>query len=188
MAKASSPVSSKSDGLGLETTVYGFNEFKKELKAFDPALRKAMDKEIRDTMTGIVAKARGMVPEQPLSGWRVGGAGDRYGGKARLPYWNASLAKRGIVVRQGGKRSRGSATTAAWRIANQSAGGAVFEYASSGPSESAFVKAIQNVGGRPSRLIWRAWDQAGGEDRIAKEILGIVKVYETILEQNIKNT
>lgn len=194
MAKVSrsDPVSAKASGFGLDTTVYGYNDLKKELKAFDPALRKAMDQEIRGTMTGIVAKARGMVPNQPLSGWRTGGNGEW---SSRLG-WDPSGVKSGIVIRQGGKRSKGSATSSAWRIQNgggkKTAAGAVYELAgrkSSGdsPAGKQFISALTAAGGRPSRLIWRAWDESGGQDRVAKEILGIVKVYETMLEQKIKN-
>ena len=190
---ASAPVVTGAEGFGLKTSIYGYNSMKRELKNFDPELRKAMDREIRGTMTGIVTRARSMVPDQPLSGWRTGGSGVW---SSRLG-WDPSGIKSGIVIRQGGKRSKGSATSSAWSIKNgggkKTAAGAVYELAGrkstgKGPAGQSFISALSAAGGRPSRLIWRAWDDMGGEARVTQEILGIVGVYETLLEQSIKNS
>ena len=172
-------------GWDLDGALYNYAETKALMKDYSPALRKAMDKEIRGTLNPIAKRAKSFVPQQPLSGWNYGGAGDRYAGKSRLPFWNPDLAKRGIAVRQGGKRSKGAATQAAWKISNSSGAGAAFETAGRGPSQHAFVQAIQNEHGKPSRLIWRAWDEAGGEKNITAKVVATIKISESLLQTQL---
>ena len=38
------------------------------------------------------------------------------------------------------------------------------------------------AGGRPSRLIYRAWDAMGGEKKMTVEVIGVIKKYEKILQ------
>ena len=75
MTLASSEVAFESDGVLLRVAVYGFNQFKKELKNADKAMRKAMDDEIRAVLMPIAETARDFVQDQPLRGW--GPAHDR---------------------------------------------------------------------------------------------------------------
>jgi hypothetical protein len=171
-------------GWNLESSLYNYAETKALMKQADPALRKTMDKTIKGLLTPISKRAKSFVPEQPLSGWNYGDAGERYM-PSRLPFWNAALAKRGIAVRQGGRRSKGSVTQAAWKITNSSAAGAAFETAGRGPSNSAFVKAIQSVHGKPSRLIWRAWDEAGGDNKIKRDVVATIHEYESLLQTQL---
>jgi hypothetical protein len=76
-------------------------------------------------------------------------------------------------------------TQAAWKISNSSAAGAAFETAGRGPSTHAFVRAIQNQHGKPSRLIWRAWDEAGGEKEITTKVVATIKESESILQTQL---
>jgi hypothetical protein len=172
-------------GWDLDASLYNYAETKALMKNTDPELRKSMDKTIRGLLGPISKRAKSFVPDQPLSGWNYGDAGDRYSGKSRLPFWNPSLAKRGIAVRQGGKRSKGSVTQAAWKITNSSAAGAALETAGRGPSQHAFVKAIMQLHGKPSRLIWRAWDEAGGERNITDEVVQVIKEHESQLQTQL---
>jgi hypothetical protein len=115
------------EGGGLETTVVlnGYNDFKKKLKAADADMRKAMDKEIKSFITPVSSLAKSYVPSVAMRNWKSGGQGVW---SSRLG-WDQSEVLKGIVVRQGGSRSKGSATSAAWRIQNKSAAGAVYELA-----------------------------------------------------------
>jgi hypothetical protein len=183
-AKAQSDFTGRS-GWDLDGSLYNYAETKALMKEASPALRKAMDKEIRATLSPIAKRAKSFVPQQPLSGWNYGGAGDRYAGESRLPFWNPDLAKRGIAVRQGGRRSKGAVTQAAWKITNSSGAGAAFETAGRGPSTHAFVQAIQNEHGKPSRLIWRAWDEAGGEKEITTKVVATIKESESLLQTQL---
>jgi hypothetical protein len=40
--------------------------------------------------------------------------------------------------------------------------------------------------GKPSRLIWAAWDAAGGEKKLTREVMVVVKTYEGKLAQQIR--
>jgi hypothetical protein len=121
-----------------------------------------------------------------MRNWKSGGDGvwsDRLG-------WDQSAVIKGIAVRQGGKRSRGSATSAGWRIQNKSAAGAVYELAGkkssgSGTAGMSFINAITLRGGRPSRLIWRAWDAKGGEQAITRSVVETIHKFENELQRKL---
>ena len=186
-AKAQADYTGRS-GWDLDAAIYNYAETKALLKKADPEMRKAMDKTIRGLLGPVAKRAKSFVPDQPLSGWNYGGAGDRYPPNSSgngLPFWNPSLAKRGIAVRQGGRRTRGAVTQAAWKITNSSGAGAALETAGRGPSTHAFVQAIQNQHGKPSRLIWRAWDEAGGEKNIVGEVVATINEYESLLQTQL---
>lgn len=177
------------DEVKLAGALKGYNDFKKRLKELEPELRQAMDREIRQALRPIADKAKTFVPDRPLSGWRLGT--DRVGA-ARFPDWDPANVKRGIKVRQGGRRKRGNATQAAWKIQNMDAGGAVLEIAGrrsqgAGRSGQDLIHALTLYHGKPSRLIWRAWDEAGGEKKITAEVFTIVRTYEGLLERSMRS-
>lgn len=177
------------DQIKLDASLKGYTDFKNRLKKFDPALRKAMDREIRQALKPIADKAKSFVPDRPVSGWRLGS--DRVGA-ARFPDWDPASVKKGIKVRQGGGRKRGNATQAAWKIQNSDAGGAALELAGrktqgAGRSGQDLVSALTLYHGKPSRLIYRAWDEAGGEKKITNEVTAIVRGYEGLLERSLRS-
>jgi hypothetical protein len=47
------------------------------------------------------------------------------------------------------------------------------------------VRAIQNQHGKPSRLIWRAWDEAGGEKEITTKVVATIKESESLLQTQL---
>ena len=170
-----------------ETVLYGYNEFKKILKQADPDLRKQMDKEIRSFLNPVSSLAKTKVPGSVLSGWTPEAEGS---GKWSAKAWDQSKVVRGIGIRQGGARKRGSATSAAWRITNANAAGAIYELAglkSKGktPAGRTFVEMLMKRGGRPSRLIWKAWDEKGGERVITRDIAEVVSTYERELQRKL---
>ena len=176
--------------LEIRGSLKGYNEFKKKLKDASPELRRDMDNEIRDILKPVVNSARSAVPAQPLSGWRIGNGrtGDTKTG-ARTPDWDQGTVRKGIVIRQGGKRSRGKSTQSAWKIQNTSAAGEVFETAAeqrTKPSGAIFTKALTLYHGQTSRLIWKAWDDAGGEKKLSRDVLAVVKMYEGKLERELR--
>jgi hypothetical protein len=172
--------------LEIRGSLKGYNEFKKALKEADPKLRRAMDKEIRDILKPVVSIARASVPAQPLSGWRLG---DDRTGPEKMPDWDQATVRKGITIKQGGKRSRGKSTQSAWKIQNASAAGVVFEVANkqrTKPSGGIFTKALTLYHGNPSRLIWSAWDKAGGEKKLSQDVLAVVKMFEGKLERELR--
>ena len=179
------------DALKLESSLKGYNDFKKQLKEFDPELRKAMDREIRVVLKPLATRAATFVPDKPLSGWRMGSGRGADNGERKLPNWDASAVRKGIKVRQGGRRSRGNATQSAWKIVNMDGAGAAFELAGKKGGRTAsgryLVSGLRFYHGKASRLIWRAWDEADGERKVTNEVLGIVKLYESKLELGLKS-
>jgi hypothetical protein len=175
--------------IDFEVTVKDYAKFKNELKAFSPELRREMDREIRSNLTPIATLAKSLVPVSVMRNWRkADNAFSEKGWGSRLA-WDQSEVKKGITVKQGGRRARGKATQSAWRITNSTGAGVVYELAGSKTDGDAtfggrqFVTNIRNVGGlKTSRLIWRAWDESKGEEQITKDIKAIVEKYETILQ------
>ena len=171
----------------LKVTFYGYDKFKKLLKEADPELRKQMDQEIKSFLTPVSSLAKSKVPGHVLSGWEPD---VEVGGKWAAKAWDKNKVEKGITVRQGGTRRRGSATRSAWRIANLSAAGSIYELAgrkSDGktPAGKTFVEMLKQRGGEPSRLIWRAWDEKGGEKAITRGVVEIVNKFETELKSRL---
>jgi hypothetical protein len=176
------PTAIDMQGFDLALSLYNYDKFKNELKEFDPKLRRAMDKEIRNVLQPIANTARGLVPDQPLSGWRYGD--ERYT-PSRLPYWNPSTARKGIVVKQGGKRKSGFAEQAAWRISNLDGAAAAFELAGRKKATNVLGDSLLAAGlGKPRRLIWRAWYESKGWQTANKSIRQIVQFYEQQLQRS----
>lgn len=182
------PVGINSQGFDLTISLYNYDKFKKELKEFDPKLRKAMDKEIRDLLTPIAVRARDLVPDQPLSNWKYGAG--RYPENSSgngLPYWDPSRARKGIKVQQSGKRTSGRAEKAAWRISSMDGAAAAFEVAGR-KKPNVLNDSLQAAGlGKPRRLIWRAWYESKGWQTANKNIREIVKFYENALQQQLNS-
>lgn len=164
--------------------IEGYKDLQALLKTVDPDLRKEMNRTIRDVLRPIALRAKTYVPVQPLSGWNYGG--DRYA-PSRLPFWNYDDTVRNIKIDQPSKRAKGSALSTVWRIRNQAPSGAVFELAGRGPSTHPFVASLAKTHGRPSRLIWRAWDEAGGAKVVSKKVVDIVDDYGRVFAEDLNN-
>lgn len=178
----------------LEVHFYDYNRMKKILKDFDPELRKAMDREIRGFLKPLAKDAKGILPPMsPMSNWaRKPVSSDADWAKRR---WDETAIKAGISVRQGGARSKGSATTSMWRLINRSPAGSIYELAgnrraSETPQGQAFIARIEKVGGETvrtsrgkpgGRLIWKAYEKAGGDAAITRQVYEIARRYEQML-------
>lgn len=178
--------------LDVKVILYDYNELKKKLKDTEPEMAKAMNKEIRDYLKPVSVMAKNNVPEVAMRNWRKAKA--PRGGKAwgERRGWDQSEVKRGISIRQGGKSKAKAAKghpIAAWKLTNRSAAGAIFEVAGrrsggKGVAGQSFVAAL-NQHGRASRLIWQAWDDAGGEKKLTTEVADIIHKYESQLNRGI---
>jgi hypothetical protein len=172
-------------GFDLALSLYNYDEFKKELKEFDPKLRRAMDKEIRNVLQPIANRARGLVPDQPLSNWKYGvGRYPENSSGNGLPYWDPTRARKGIVVKQGGRRKTGSAEQAAWRISNLDGAAVAFELAGRKKKNVLSESLLSANLGKPRRLIWRAWYESKGWQTANKNIRQIVQFYEQQLQSS----
>ena len=180
------------DSLLLESSLKGYNDFKKQLKEFDPKLRKAMDADIRRYLKPVITDAKSMVPALPLSGWRTGSGRGASNQSGALPNYDPDAVRKGIAIRQGQKRRRrpGEAVVSAWELRNMDGAGSAFEGAGrrGGQSDQGkrFIAALTLYHGKFPRLLWRAWGNAGGDKKITNEVLGIVKFYESKLERELR--
>ena len=170
-----------------QIAIHGYDAFVAQMKRFSPELLKEMNREINYVLRPIADKAKGLVPDQPLSGWNYGGDGMRYPGTSPeaqskggsgLPYWNDSLARAGIRVKKGGRREKGSFTKDSWSILNNSKAGAALEFIGVAAPGNSFTNAVKRVHGKPGRLIWKAWDQVNGENKVRAAVVLIINDYQ----------
>lgn len=175
-----------SDSWNIGVTIYGIDELKRALRQFAPDLKKEMDAEIRSALSPIVGRARSLVPQRALSGWGRGGGGEW---SQRLG-WDPSAVRSGMRIRQGGRRARGSAVKAAWRITQRDAAGSVWEVAGrrsrgSSPQGRAFIAGLDRGSGSASRGIWRAFDDLDGTQIAETAVLGAIRSAEGAYESRI---
>jgi hypothetical protein len=158
------------------------------MRELEPDLLKDMNREIRDLLAPVAARARSLIPSSPpLSGWgrSVNAPGSR---RAYSPYgrrwdysrleWNSSEAKAGVVVRQGGGRQRGTATRAAWQVRSNNPAAAVFELMGRGKSNVRMVGNVARSYSGDGRVLYRAWDSLGGGARVEQDVVGTIRRFE----------
>lgn len=173
--------------LDFQTNIYGFRSTKKLMRQLEPELLKTMNEQIRRRLDPVKDRAKQLTPlRPPVSGWgrRPFAPGSRpsyspYG--KRWDYnrleWNTTDARANIVVRQRSSRTKGSVNRTLWQIQSNNPSNAVFELMGRGKSN---VRMVSNVGNRfpgTGRVLYRAWDQLGG-DKIEDAVVGIIRRYE----------
>lgn len=156
------------EGFGVELQVYGLQQIETALKALQPAVKAALDKEIRDALGVTLDLARGLIPaDSPMSGWSLNAArrGQSRGG-AGWPAWSADTMRSGIKVGRGSMRgTRGlSSISVAWQIRSTDAAATIFDKAGTKTGGTGtgvqFIKNISAATGRPAgrqKVLWPAW-------------------------------
>jgi hypothetical protein len=165
---------------GMSVAIYGLRDTKKALQQFAPDLKKSMDKEIRTALEPVRSRAQGSVPASAMSGWRSDGRGVWNG---RLG-WDQAQIRKGIKISQGGRGRRGSGVRVAWKVQSQSPAGVIFELARKSKSGGSFIANL-NRHAAPSRLIWQAWDDLGGDERLTPKVVDAIKTAEDALEARL---
>jgi hypothetical protein len=174
--------------------IYGLQSTKRLMRELEPDLLKEMNREIREQLQPVKARAQSLIPSSPpLSGWgrSVAAPNTRrsyspYGRRwnySRLE-WNSSEAKNAIRIRQGGGRARGQAARAAWQIRSDNPAAAVFELMGRGKSN---VRMVSNMASRhpgTGRVLYRAFDSVGGE-RITQNVVGTIRRFEADFQRRI---
>jgi chorismate mutase len=171
--------------------ISGLAELRRELRALDKELVKAMDKRIREVDRSLIGKVRESYPqgteEQFLSGWRD------YG---RTGYSKPEV-DRGVKVKQG-SRKRGSEYKVLKQLTQESAAGAIFDWAgrrgkAKSKSGQTFINALEYSYGKlknryGSRAIWRGFSLWGGFEKyngaILKEYEDTMKAFENKVNKN----
>jgi hypothetical protein len=177
---AGSAVNLNRGGYGMGVAIYGLRDTKKALTQFAPDLRKEMDGTIRQALEPVKARAAGAVPASPMSGWSRGSGNSKWSG---VLGWDAGEVRRGIKILQGGRGRRGSGVQVAWKIASQAAPGIVLEVARQSKRPN-FIANLDRFAS-PSRLIWQAWDDLGGDEQLTPKVVDAIQTAERALEARL---
>lgn len=165
-----------SEGSGLEIKVdfYGLRTFQAALRQVAPDLNVELRKTTKEPASKVYNSARRLVKNADVpSGWKRRSNGPEGWGDPTRKGWNNDKVRNGIRLKQGTRDRRG--ITPLWQIRNDSPAGAIYEFAknSKSPQGVSFVRTINRQ--RPSRLIWRAWDEAGGDDVVRPAVNQAIK-------------
>jgi hypothetical protein len=178
-------------GVDTQVTLRDVRRVQQLLKEQAPDLRRRMDRDVRRILSPIIGRAKGLVPDAPLSRWH---REDRRG-PSRLPGFDSNAARRGLKVSTGGtirvRTAEGQLkgrSLLAYSLVQSDPGGAVFEVAGrKNPSKTAFNRNMMRQRGRASRALWKAWDTTGAHDRVLAEIVGAVQATMDEYNRRLEN-
>lgn len=167
-------------------TVRGYRGTRRLMRELEPDLLRQMDRTIKAKLNPIRDQARKLIPMQrPLSNWKTPHA--PYTRPSYSPYgrrwdyerleWDTTQARKGIVVRQPGRRGRGKLTRPLYQLQSNNPSAAVFELMGRGKSN---VNMVGNLGRQypgTGRVLYRAFDRYGG-DKIEKDVVDTVRKFE----------
>jgi hypothetical protein len=176
---------SKNENLQIKADFYGLNTLRKALREVDPELAKRMNKSVKAPVQKVYNAARRNVAAASVpSGWRNLTGSGPWSDSTQLG-WNNDKVRSGIKLELG-KRSRGGVKPL-YRIVNLSPAGAIYEFAKVArtPRAAGFVRKLNDQ--RPSRLIWKAWDDAGGTDAIIPAINEAIEEVYAEFEKQLKS-
>jgi hypothetical protein len=113
----------------MPVNITGVQGTLKAMRKFDPDLAKQMNKQIKGAMIPIRDKARSYAPlnSQMLSGWTKASSSDETIKYRAFPKYDQNETRDGIIYRQSANKPNRNGFQAAYFIANNSAGGAIFE-------------------------------------------------------------
>jgi len=173
-----------------EVILTGLKDTKKALKQYAPEVLKEMNAEIKAVGKSVATLAKARIPEAPpMRGWRtVPAAAPRARGGAGWPAYSPSEMKKGIKFKTGGaRRKKGSTTSDAYSLINQSAAGMIFELAgrtSNGAGSGvAFINDLNHIR-KASRAIYSALDERGKRE-VAQAISDAVEKAEQALQAEL---
>jgi hypothetical protein len=115
----------------MPVNITGVQGTLKAMRKFDPDLAKQMNKQIKGAMIPIRDKARGYAPanSQMLSNWTKAGSSDATIKYRAFPKYDQSETQKGIIYKQSANKKNRNGFQAVYFIANNSAGGAIYETA-----------------------------------------------------------
>jgi hypothetical protein len=145
-----------------------------------------MNKTVKRPVQDVYNSARRMVKDADVpSGWKKPGGGSRGWGDPTQRGWSNDKVRSGIKMNIG-TRSRGGVKPL-YRIVNLSPAGAIYEYArvARSPQGASFIRKLNEQ--RPSRLIWKAWDDAGGADSVIPAINEAIAEVYVEFEKQLKS-
>ena len=170
------------DGLKVRVDFYGLKTFQSALRQVAPDLAEELKKTTKEPASKVYNSARRLVAVADVpSGWKRQGASvwsDR-----NQKGWDNAKVRNGIRLKAGTRGRTG--ITPLWQIRNDSPAGSIYEFAKNAktPQGVSFVRTINRQ--RPSRLIWRAWDEAGGDDVVRPAVNRAIKDVEAKFNQRV---
>lgn len=161
-------------------TVTGLDETLRALRTVDPEAMKALRVGFKAASEPILKKAKGNVPQRPMSGW------GSWGGRKD---WNASKVQSGL-------RSQVSVTKtrANLRLVNANVAGAIFETAGSKNNQARTPRQYRKLSrqfnallndryGKAPRLLVRTWKQEKGIKQMYTKVGELIAQAERDLEK-----
>ena len=176
---------SESKNLEIQADFYGLNTLRKALREIDPELGKQLTKAVKRPVQDVYNAARRNVASASVpSGWRNPTGSGPWSDPNRLG-WNNAKVRSGIKLEQG-RRGR-DGVKPLYRIVNLSRAGSIYEFAkvSRTPRSAGFVRKLNEQ--RTSRLIWGAYDDAGGNDPIVSAMNDAIEDVYAEFEKQIKS-
>jgi hypothetical protein len=172
--------------LDFEAKIYGFRATKKLMRELEPELLKEMNTKIRSDLTPVVMRAKLLTPTTyPLRRWRT--PVNPYSRPSYSPYgrrwdysrleWDTTEARKQIVLRQRSKRTKGSVNRTLWQLQSNNPANAAFELMGRGKSKVNMVGNVTKKHPGTGRVLYRAWDQLGG-DKIEVRVVDTIRKYE----------
>lgn len=160
--------------------IYGAAATVRALREFDKQAAAEIRKGLQKAAEPIKTRAQDMVPTVALSQW------SRYGWSNRD--WSQPTVKKGIAVSLSGRRARGAGTTSFVAIINRNAAGAIYELAGRSNGGNRLDKGLQASGRGPaSRLIWKAFDDMNGDQRVEQEVQKVMTLAQSKLQAAINS-
>jgi hypothetical protein len=178
---------SKTENLEIKADFYGLATLRKAIREIDPELAKQLNKSVQRPVRDVYNSARRMVKDADVpSGWKQRTSGPRGWGDPTQRGWDNNKVRSGIKMNAARKRTRGGVTPL-YRIVNLSPAGAIYEYArvARTPQGVSFIRKLNEQ--RPSRLIYKAWDDAGGADSVIPAINEAIAEVYVEFEKQIKS-
>ncbi|HEY7823050.1 MAG TPA: hypothetical protein VIG24_09465 [Acidimicrobiia bacterium] len=178
--------------LRFQANVYGFQATKRLMRQLEPDLLKAMRRDVRSVLNPVVNRAKQNTPSRrPLSRWKT--PHNPYSRPSYSPYgrwryerleWDTIQARRNIKIREGTRRPRGSVTRSLWQLQSNNPANAAFELMGRGKSNVWMVRNIMRKDGNTGRVLYRAWDQLGG-DRVEDKVVDTVQRFEKEFQRRL---
>jgi hypothetical protein len=149
--------------------VFGIQEVNKALRQLPDDMRKELQKDINAPLNRVRSTARSRAKQVSMSGWQ-----QRSWPRDGITLSGSKIAS-SITIKDIPKRSQKGEGIFGRRVmfSGRGAAGSIVELAGSGKSNNPqglrFAAVLSRQLGRPSRVIWGAWDQLGAHDEITRD-------------------
>jgi hypothetical protein len=170
-------MSGQDRGLEIEVEFYGLRTLTAALRQVEPELYKELFKTTKRPMQDVMNRARRMVPTAEVpSGWKRRSNGPRGWGDPSIRGWDNSKVRGGIRIYSSQRTATGVVNL--HKLVNSSPAGSIYEKARSSdtPQGQSFVRKMNRL--PTSRLIWRAWDESGGDSVLRPAVADAIREIE----------